>query len=186
MDLTSILGGITSIATGGLTGLFGTAIGAVFTYKSKQLDIELQKEKYANDVAMKDLDSKIMAQEWASRTQVAQVNADAQKDTEDSKAFAASLTSEPQRYAEGPLTSKQNWFMVLLDFFKGLIRPSLTLYLAGLTTLIYLQAEALIGHGITPDQANGLIVKIIDTVLYLTTTVILWWFGSRAHDKKES
>lgn len=185
MDLSSIFSGLTSVATGGITGLFGTAIGAIFTYKSKQLDIELQKQKYANDVAMKDLDSKIMAQEWSARTQVAQVNADAAKDTEDSKAFAASLTSEPIRYAEGPLTSKQNWFMVLLDFFKGLIRPSLTLYLAALTTMIYLQAHALMGHDIPADQATALVTRIIDTVLYLTTTVVLWWFGSRAHDKKE-
>lgn len=181
-----ILGGLTSILSGGITGLFGTAIGAFFTYKSKQLDVELQKEKYANEIELKKADAAIMAQEWTARTQIAVTQADAQKNAEDSKAFAASLTSEPQRYAEGPLTTKQNWFMVFLDFFKGLIRPSMTIYLAALTTLIYLQAEALIGHGISIDQAAGLVSKIIDTVLYLTTTVILWWFGSRAHDKKEN
>lgn len=180
-----ILGGLTSLLGGGITGIVGTVVSSVYTYKSKQLDVELQKEKYANEVELKKADAAIMQQEWAARTQIAGTQAAAQMDAEDSKAFAASLTSEPQRYAEGPLSEKQNWLMVVLDFFKGMIRPSMTIYLAALTTLIYLQAEALIGHGITQDQAAGLVSKIIDTVLYLTTTVILWWFGSRAHDKKE-
>jgi hypothetical protein len=182
MDL---LGGLTSLLSGGVTGLVGSAIGGYFTYKSKKLDIELQKEKYANDVALKELDSKIMAQEWAARTQVAQVTADAQVESEDAKAFAASLTSEPQRYAQGSLTSNQNWLMVLLDSFRGIIRPGLTLYLAALTTMIYLQAHALLGSSpLTTDQATGLVTKIIDTVLYLTTTCVLFWFGSRVHEKK--
>lgn len=180
-----ILSGITSLLGGGITGIVGTVVSSVYTYKSKQLDIDLEKTKYANEIELKKADAAIMAQEWSARTQIASTQADAVKDENDSKAFAASLTSEPQRYAEGPLTTKQNWLMVLLDFFKGMIRPSMTIYLAALTTLIYLQAEALIGHGVTQDQAAGLVSKIIDTVLYLTTTVILWWFGSRAHDKKE-
>lgn len=179
-----ILSGITSVLSGGLTGLIGTGIGAYFTYQSKKLDVELQKEKYANEIELKKADAAIMAQEWSARTQIAQTTADAQKDAEDSKAFAASLTSEPQRYAEGPLTSKQNWLMVALDLLRGIIRPLMTLYLAGITTLVYLQAHALIGTSMPVDQAAALTTRVIDTVLYLTTTAVLWYFGSRAHDKK--
>lgn len=183
MDL---LGGITSLLGGGITGIVGTVVSSVYSYKSKQLDVELQKEKYANEIALKEADAKIAAQEWASRTQIAQTTADAQVEAEDAKGFTASLTSEPQRYASGTLTITQNWLMVFLDFFRGIIRPSLTLYLAILTTVIYVQARTLLGTGMTPEQATGLVAKIIDTVLYLTSTVTLWWFGSRAHDKKSS
>ena len=181
----NILGGLTSLISGGVSGLLGTAIGSYFTFKSKQLDIELQKEKYTNEIELKKADAAIMAQEWAARTQIAQTTADAQVEAEDAKGFTASLTSEPERYATGTLTTKQGWLMVGLDFFRGIIRPSLTLYLAALTTLIYLQARALIGTGITAEQATGLVEKIIDTVLYLTTTAVLWYFGSRIHDKRK-
>jgi len=75
--------------------------------------------------------------------------------------------------------------MVVLDVFRGIIRPGLTLYLAVLTTIIYLQARSLMGAGMAPEQAAGLVSKIIDTVLYLCTTTVLFWFGSRAHDKKK-
>jgi len=179
----SILDSVLSLASGGITGLVGTAIGSFFTYKSKQLDIELQKEKYANEIELKKADAAIMAQEWAARTQIAETTANAQVETEDAKGFTASLTSEPQRYAEGTLTKTQNWLMVFLDFFRGIIRPSLTLYLSALTTLVYLQARSLINSGMSPEQAINLTSKIIDTVLYLTSTSILWYFGSRIHDK---
>ena len=180
----SILDSLLSLASGGVTGLIGTAIGGYYTYQSKKLDIELEKTKLANEIELKKADAAIMQQEWAARTQIAQTTADAQVEAEDAKGFAASLTSEPQRYATGSLTTTQNWLMVFLDFFRGIIRPSMTLYLTILTTIIYLQARQILGGGMSAEQATGLVGKIIDTVLYLTSTVTLWWFGSRVHDKK--
>lgn len=179
-----ILGSVASILSGGVTGLIGTAVGSYYTYKDKQLDIELEKTKLANELELKKADAAIMAQEWAAKTQVAQIETKGAVSAEEAKAFTVSLTSEPQRYATGPLTVAQNWFMVLLDLFRGVIRPSMTVYLIVLTTCIYAQARALIGEGMSAEQAVGLVGKIVDTVLYLTSTAILWYFGSRIHDKK--
>lgn len=174
-----IFGGIASVLSGGLTGIIGSVAQGIFAYKSKQLDVELQKEKYINELELRKADAAIMAQEWASRTQIAQTEASAQVDSEDAKAFTTALTSEPQRYSEGQLTNKQNWLMVLLDFCRGIIRPGLTLYLCGITTAVYFHAKDLMGHDMSPEQSYQLVMQIVNTILYLTTTCVLFWFGTR-------
>lgn len=182
MDL---LGGLTSFLGGGITGGIGTIVSAVYSFKSKQLDAQMQKEKDDNAVAMKEADAKIMQQEWTARTQIATTTAEAAKEAAADTSFNTALTSEPQRYAEGPLTTSQNWLMVVLDFLRGFIRPFLTIYLSVLTTLIYFQARKLMGSAIPPDQAMPLVSKIIDTVIYLTSTSVSFWFGQRFLEKVE-
>ncbi len=181
MDL---LSGLTSVLSGGVTGLIGSVAQRVFEYKTKKLEIELQKEKFSNEQALRKLDAEIMSQEWAARTKVAQVEGEFAVEKEDAKAFAAALTSEPKLYHEGKLTNAQNWLMVVLDFVRGTIRPGLTIYLCALTTAIYIQAKMVMGHSVAPDQAYELVDKIVQTVLYLTTTCVLFWFGTRNEKKK--
>lgn len=181
MDL---LGGIVGILGGGVTGLIGSVTQRVFEYKTKKLDIDLQKEKFANDVALKKADAEIMAQEWASRTKVADIEASARVEVEDAKAFSAALTSEPKVYHEGPLSNKQNWVMVCLDFCRGIIRPALTVYLCFITTVIYIKAARLLkGDVILPGMAYDLVNQIIQTILYLTSSCVLFWFGTRNSKK---
>jgi len=97
----SILDSVLSVASGGLTGVIGSAVSAVYAFKSKQLDVELEKSKFQNEIELKKADAAIAAQEWAARTQVADITATAQVDAEDAKAFAVAQQSEPQRYASG-------------------------------------------------------------------------------------
>lgn len=164
-----IFSGLASILGGGLTGLLGSVATGVLEYKTRKLDIELQKEKYANEIALKKVDAEMMTKEWAAKVEV-----------EDSKAFNTSLTSEPAVYHEGKLTKEQNWLMVVLDFLRGVIRPGLTLYLCAITTVIYVKAARLLnGEVILPGMAYDLVTQIINTILYLTTTCVLWWFGTR-------
>jgi hypothetical protein len=69
---------------------------------------------------------------------------------------------------------------VLLDLFRGLVRPALTVYLCVLSTLIYYQARELIAQQpLKPDQALQIENLIVGTILYLTTTCVLWRFGTR-------
>lgn len=184
MNLADIGNAIGGVVSGGLTGLLGIGVQRIFEYKSKQLDVQLNKDKYAHEVDMKKADAEIMAQEWAARTKIAATAAVAQENVADSQAFSAALTSEPQRYADpSKLNTAQEWIMVFLDFVRGMVRPSLTLYLCVITTIIYYQAHQLIGQGLNVDQAVGLVSRIIDTVLYLTTTCVLFWFGTRNKER---
>lgn len=170
-----IFSGIASVLSGGLTGILGSVTQGIFEYKTKKLEIELQKSKYENEIALRKIDGDIAIQAWSAKV-----------DVEDSKAFNTSLSSEPKTYHDGALTEKQNWLMVLLDFIRGIIRPFLTLYLCVLTTAIYIQAKRLIhDNDLSVDQAYDLVNQIINTILYLSTTCVMWWFGTRNKTKQK-
>lgn len=182
------LGLITSAFGGGLTGLIGGAVQKVFEFKTKKLEIEANKEKYAHEVNMKKADAEIMAQEWAARTKVADIEATSRIEVADSAAFAESLKTEDKNYLDylDKLNTTQDWFFVILEFVRGAIRPFLTVYLCGITTLIYLKATKLMNADIIlPGMAYDLLTNIINTVLYVTTTCVLWWFGTRNSEKRK-
>lgn len=184
MDFLSL---ITSAFGGGLTGLIGGAVQKVFEYKTKKLEIEMNRERFAHDVAMKKVDAEIMAQEWAARTKVADIEATAKIEVADSAAFAESIKSDDKNYLDylDKLNNAQDWLFVILEFIRGSIRPFLTVYLCGVTTLIYLKATKLMNADIIlPGMAYDLLTCIINTVLYVTTTCILWWFGTRNSEKR--
>lgn len=175
-----ILSSIGAVFSGGLTGIIGAAVQRFADFKNKKLDIEAEGRRQAHEISMRRVDAEIMKQEFAARTRLAEVEGETQRDVADAGAFAASFR-EPVRYAEGQqLTQRQLGWMVALDFLRGIVRPGLTLYLVILTTLIYAQANALLsGSAFTPADARDLTFRTVDTVLYLTTTAALWWFGTR-------
>lgn len=176
---------LSAILGGGATGLFGVSVQRYFDLQKYKLDIALEQQKFSHELALRKVDAEIMAQEWAARTQVASVEAEGRSDVADSQAFAASFT-EPMRYAEGiKATRAQGWLLVLLDFFRGIVRPGLTIYLCVLTTLIYLHCRELLAVPdlLAPTEAIDLLRLVINTVLYLTTTAVLWWFGTRNRGK---
>lgn len=171
---------ITSLFGGGLTGLIGSVVSRIFDYKTKQLEITANQQKFAHDLAMRKADAEIMAQEWAARTRVAEVETAGREAVADAQAFAESF-KEPPRYSAGAtLTPAQTWLLVILDFTRGMVRPGLTIYLCVITTMVYLQARWLLGPGIKSDDSVQILNKIIAMILYLTTTCVLWWFGTRS------
>jgi len=176
-----ILGSVvSSILSGGATGLLGVVAQRYADYKNKQLDFE-------HAVALKEIDSKIMAQEYAAKESIVRIEAAGASDVADSKAFAESYSLEPPRYAVGNLTTGQNWVMVLLDALRGAVRPVLTIYLCILVTIVYaLAREKLRAEDLNAAQALELLSYIINTILYVWTTVTLWWFGTRNKSQPRS
>lgn len=149
---------ITDLMFGGLTGLIGGITEKIMSYKTKKLEIELEKEKFANEIALKKVDAELIKEEWAARTKVAEIEATAKVEMEDSKAFATSYEMEPKTYG-----------IVWLDALRGFIRPALTLYLCAVVTVMYLRTD---GGSINAQS-------VVDTILYLCVTAVCWWFGSR-------
>ena len=69
---------------------------------------------------------------------------------------------------------------MLLDFARGIVRPALTIYLCALTTYIWWQVRQLIDkEDLDPAEVLEVWKMVVNTILYLTTTCILWWFGTR-------
>lgn len=175
--------GIMGILSGGATGLLGVGIQRLADYWNKKQDLEKMKLQYDHEANMRDKDASIMAQEWAARTKVAEVEGASREAVADAQAFAASFGMEPQRYSEGVKPGKiAGFLLVLLDFTRGIVRPGLTLYLCWIATRMYEESRAVLA--IADLTTNTVLVmnvyqQIVFTLLYLFTTCVLWWFGTR-------
>lgn len=177
-----LLGGaISSIFAGGATGLFGVVLQRLFDWLHVKEQAKLSAQDNAFKLAMRDKDAAISAQEWAGRLQVATKEGEAAENVSANQAFAQSLLKEPERYTNAAtLTPMQQWAMVLLDFFRGIVRPALTVYLCALTTYIWWQVRQLLAkEDLDPTEVLAVWKLVVSTILYLTTTCILWWFGTR-------
>jgi len=174
-----------SIFSGGLTGLLGVAFQRFFDFLKVKQEIEMKKMEFDHEVNMRRIDGEMLAQEWAARTQVATIEATAKENVAAEASFSASFNSEPKQYSAkvkiGPVTG---FFLVLLDFLRGIVRPGLTIYLCAITTMIYIEARTIMA-GVAFATADAIRVHdlIVSTILYLTTTCVLWWFGTRNSQK---
>ncbi len=178
---------ISSILSGGATGLLGVAFQRFFDFLKVKQEIEMKRLDQAHEIALRRADAEIMAQEWAARTQVATIEAGSREAVAAENSFAASFAMEPKQYSArvkpGPVAG---FLLVLLDFLRGIVRPGLTVYLCVITTLIYLEARAIlaaIDWALDTAQAVSIHERIVATILYLTTTCVLWWFGTRNKQK---
>ena len=179
-----LIGGIvSSIIGGGATGLLGAALQRFFDHKAKALDIEQLKIKQGHEIELRKVDAEIMREEWSQRVEVARIEGDSRESVADSQAFSASFQMEPQRYSDGVKPSRfQGGMLITLDFIRAIVRPVLTLYLTVIATLIYLDAKALMSNeGITlgATEAYDLVKNVTSTLLYLCTSVVMWYFGVR-------
>jgi hypothetical protein len=182
----SLLGSFfTYIFAGGMTGLFGVAVQRFADFYNKKLDIEINRDKLEHELQLRKLDIQMLKEEWQARVTVADIEATAQQDVAESNAFAASFKEGPTY--SGKITrhsSGQKWALVILDFIRGIVRPGLTVYLCVLTTLVYLHARKIMG-GVVIDSVDAVEILrlIIGTILYLTTTCVLHYFGTRNKQK---
>lgn len=174
---------IGSILGGGATGLLGTLATAWVSYKKAKENNrhkeQMAKQQHDAAIAEAEADLKMAQTEGAIQQSLAATEAAAE-------GLAASYQHDQRQYAEGTLSSAQKWLMVVVDFFRGMMRPGLTTYLVVLTSIMYWTMLDLLG-GLEASFGAGEILGIIQhitlTVLYLTTTCVAWWFGGRQLEK---
>lgn len=173
---------ISSIFAGGATGLLGAALQRLFDWLKVKQDLQLFQAKASHELAMRQQDALLMEKEWTGRLRVAEAETAGKVGVADAQAFEASLLREPERYSYAPtLTPWQQWVMVLLDFARGIIRPFLTAYLCVFVTYIWFQVRALLSmEDLDADSVIQIWKTVVATILYVWTTVTLWWFGTRS------
>ena len=183
--LTGILGAGTAGIAGGLFGVLGGALNRFFDWLTVKEKIKADKAKY-------DHEAKIIGIETQRDVIIAKEDANARREVAESETLAASYGADRATYLTPGLTAAlPPWAqgliaaaLAIVDFVRGLTRPGLTMYLCGLTTLLYFQVHEIVikagGAPIPLDQAVGLIRLIIETVCFLTTMAVGWWFASRA------
>jgi len=81
-----------------------------------------------------------------------------------------------------PIASIISFLFGFTDFIRGMIRPTLTVYLCGVTTWVTLMAWEIMqssGTAITATQAMTIFQDTTSIVVYLTVSCVTWWFGDR-------
>ena len=196
---------LASVFSGGATGLIGVGLQQFFAYKQKQQDIEIVKLNLENSLQLAKVETERVQLKSQGELQVAKVLAEGASDVareatnvaqEDSLArtFEASVDNDSAKYTPVDAFKVDNWatkagtfMLAFVDAVRGITRPAMTWYLCGLTSAMFYWSSNLAAQkGITLDstQIVALIQQVISTVLYVFTTAMVWWFGSRPQSTK--
>jgi hypothetical protein len=169
MAIAEIIG---SIFSGGVTGLIGAGITAFVEFKKQKLMFE-------HEVKMEELNQKTMQMEIEGSIRVAETEADAAINVADAQTLADSYMADRAAYTAE--AARTGILFKLVDFVRGMIRPALTIYLAVVVSLLYWNMQEALGDVSTlkPDELYGLYREVVLSIIYVSTTVILWWFGTR-------
>lgn len=180
MDLSSILG---SVVSGGVTGVIGSAITGVMSYKDKQL-------QYKHELDMELAARETMRLEYEQKAKVAVIEGDAAVEKAEVEAFAESIRADKATYSAGIAFDKVRggWIyamlMVIVDFLRGIIRPATTILFIVMTFVMYFSLNRRVSiAGSDPKAVMELFGQVVTVVLYLATTTVCWWFGARGISK---
>ncbi len=157
---------LTALLTGGATGLLGTAVSAVTAFVQAR-------QRHAQEVELRRLDMETARFEADSAARVAAVEAEGARAAAAWAAMEASHSAAARRWSRGD----SHW-LVAVDVVRGLMRPAITLGAVALVAAIYFTL------GGSDVELLDIRPRIVDTVLYIATTCVLWWFGARVLDKR--
>jgi len=179
MDLGSFFSTALSGITGGITGVIGTFVSSFVKYKTLKLQYEHEEK-----LKQLDMDAAKLKTELQIKLAQAQVQGELQK-------ADAEIYKESYNYMSQPLF-KESYFDKLPDWlkaFKGFvdtvidalraaIRPVLTIWFVIIATWLSLAI-------FQTDPKSYLITTqdLVATILYLTSTIVTWWFGNRDSEK---
>lgn len=185
--LINVLTGGGASILGGLTGLFGSWI-------TSRQERKLLEVKNAHDEKMHALTNETMKLEAELKLEQTRVEADAAQEIEAAQTFRASYEHDQRKYTEGPLGMVSTGFMVAVDFFRGMIRPTVTVLMIVIMIMMHTEIREYIDALPPPDTfadskemykyMSNIYSDLTDASIYVATTVVLWWFGVRGSRKK--
>ncbi len=156
---------LASILAGGATGLLGTIVSGVSGYIERR-------QRHQQEVELRQIDLQISQAESESAERIAALEAGSREAEAGWRSLEASYRASQTRWSSG-----DSGWLVVVDVVRGLIRPVLTIGSLILIAVVYFNIAV-----IMPDDIG---VKIVDTLLYIATTTILWWFGTRPQRRSE-
>jgi hypothetical protein len=183
------------ILLGGLTGLIGNVITGIMSYKTQKL-------KNEHDIAMIQAETESMKIEAQMQIQVTKAEIEGAVELADAQVYMNSQTAGNQpmfsekwidklfsvegkvgRFFAIPVAVLLAMGLGFVDWLRGFMRPALTIYLTGITTVLTYQAwDILQKHGLEGMSATQAITTYTQTtsmIIYLTVSCITWWFGDR-------
>jgi len=164
MDIGSIISGALTVGSGGIFGLFGSAIGVVAKYFQEKQRQNWEVQKWGHETKMLELNMKAKAQETEQELAIV-----AQEGSW--KGLEASIEAAASMKPVHPITND----------IKCLFRPFLTTVLWILAGWVFYKIYSGDLKGwITKADALSLIKYMVHTVFFAASTATVWWFGDRA------
>lgn len=181
------------VILGGLTGLIGNIVTGIVNYKT-------MKAKNAHEAKMIALQTAAQKAENRMKIELAQAQIAGEVELADAAAYTKGLEQQDKKSFSEQwieyLFGVEGWFRYIaipvglflatlfggLDFLRGLMRPVLTLYLTGISTVLTWQAYEVLekaGSAMSVTQAIDLYGQTTQIIIYLTVTCVTWWFGDR-------
>lgn len=158
---------VMSVVSGGATGLLGTALSGVLGFFQSR-------SERGHEIEMRRLDIDLAKAEAASAERVAAVEAESASEQAEWSALEASYREASSRMSG----VHERGALKVVDVVRGLIRPLLTVALVAAVIVIFFYV------GVPELDAATMGERIIETVLYLATAAVLWWFGQRQIEKR--
>ena len=189
---------------GAATGILGNAVGGIFKWLNGKQELKKVELQNAHDVAMVQAETQAMIMESKANIAITKAKVEGEIEVADANVYLQSQkegnkTSFDNKWIEILFSVTGKWRFVTIpagvivaaafgfvDFLRGIIRPTLTTYLVGLTTYItYLAWQIMQTHGISlsADQAVEIYTNVTSIVIYLTVSCVTWWYGDRRISK---
>ena len=169
--LGEIVGILSSSEVGAIVGLFGSWL----TKREERRNFEL---KYDFDVKMAEIRKSEAELEFNHELALAdkhleraELEGEIQGDVEEMTAFREGLKEQQVMYK-----------IKFVDAIRGLMRPLITVYLLVVGTVITIKLSALVGGidgAMDAVEMTAMYKVTIAQVMFLLTTAVTWWFGSR-------
>lgn len=186
-----------SAAGGGFLGLIGTAFKGWQEFKDRQAQREHEQKmrvldqdemRLENELAIKATEA-----EYNGKIDLKNIEQVISEDLNATELRRESYKHDQATYSKGALNKLSGFFgdlflglLVLVDVFRGIMRPGITTYLLIIESYIawYLYQLVIKLDLMSSTQAVDLLTQVVMSIVFLTSTAITWWFGSRPNQQR--
>ncbi|MDF2178374.1 hypothetical protein P2G88_08930 [Aliiglaciecola sp. CAU 1673] len=175
--LEAIVGIFSSSGLGAIVGLFGSWLTKREERRNMALKLEFEVKMAEIRKAEAEMEFNHELALADKQIERAQVEGEIQRDVAEMAAFKESLKEQQQMYE-----------IKFVDAVRGLMRPLITVYLLIIATYVTLKIGGFVGgmEGAMPEQEMVIMYKdTIAQVMFLVTTAVTWWFGSRPSSQRK-
>lgn len=178
--LDALLSGGLGAALGGVTGLIGNWLNNKKEIKLAELRLQ---EKAADRQHERDMQANQYKGELALRKE---------QNSKDMAISADNLMASSYKLAEGDIDKTENhngfvrFIFGVVEFCRRLVRPTASFgsmaVLGYITLFVYDHLPDFLDNLMimgSEDEAFLLMKYLVGTICYISTTVVLWWFGTR-------
>lgn len=171
---------IGAILAGGATGIFGSVISLFGEFKKI-------KEQHRHEEKMTELATASMQIEAKLKLEQTVTEGEIQEEMAALETLRASYDHDKATYYKKTgvkfIDGFVGFFFGLVDVVRGFIRPAITIAMALVAVEVHNELIVMMGRmeqPLTPEQAAQIYANMNNVIFFIATTVILWWFGTRA------